>query len=167
MQRQAPTCRVLRAHGVPQGNDGRHDDHHALDAVANAVADRRDARQNHVGQLLVGVEANAGGDQPLAQLRARRLVQPLRARQCGGGGEPGAGGGLRMMPARLAPRMPRPCTLAPRTALHHPPPAVCSTPAPPRTNAESLLGSSGAPSITRLMGSSMKKDMMVMTWGQR
>ena len=50
-----------RAHRVPEHHDRRDDHDHALDTVADRVRHGADARQDHVRDLLVGVEARSGG----------------------------------------------------------------------------------------------------------
>lgn len=55
----ASTDGVLCREWVVEGNDAGHDHDHALDAVGDAVCHRSDAREDHVGQLLIGMEADA------------------------------------------------------------------------------------------------------------
>lgn len=58
---------VLLGDGVLEDKDRGDDDDHALDAVADGVRDGADALENHVGDLLVGVEAEPGQQRALEE----------------------------------------------------------------------------------------------------
>lgn len=58
-QRNARANGVLRRQRVVECDDARHNHDHTLHTVAYAVGDGGHAGEDHVGELLVGVEADA------------------------------------------------------------------------------------------------------------